>query len=116
MSLDQELTAPPASPPKGSWSEYTRLSRHIKQAGLLERRRGWYAGRIGLNLALFAAGWVAFAVIGESWWQLATAAFLALVSTPRSPLSATTPATARYSGPGTRMTGSAWCTPTCWSG
>jgi hypothetical protein len=28
----------------------------MKQAGLLERRRGWYAARIGLNLALLAAG------------------------------------------------------------
>jgi hypothetical protein len=64
MSLDQESTALPASAPKGRWSEYTQLSRQIKQAGLLDRRRGWYAARIGLNLALLAAGWVAFAVIG----------------------------------------------------
>jgi hypothetical protein len=28
----------------------------MKQAGLLERRRGWYAFRIGLNLDLLAAG------------------------------------------------------------
>jgi fatty acid desaturase len=81
MSLDHEPTARPASAPKGRWSEYTQLSRQIKQAGLLERRRGWYATRIGLNLALLAAGWVAFAVIGESWWQLVTAAYLAVVFT-----------------------------------
>jgi fatty acid desaturase len=81
MSLDQASTAPRASAPKGRWGEYTQLSRQIKQAGLLDRRRGWYAAKIGLNLALLAAGWVSFAVIGASWWQLVTAAYLAVVFT-----------------------------------
>jgi fatty acid desaturase len=76
-----EWTIRPVSAPKGRWSEYTQLSRQIKQAGLLDRRRGWYAAKIGLNLALLAAGWVAFAVLGESWWQLVTAAYLAVVFT-----------------------------------
>jgi fatty acid desaturase len=81
MSLDQESTVAPASAPKGGWGEYTQLSRQIKQACLLDRRRGWYATRIGVNLALLAAGWVAFAVIGDSWWQLLVAAYLAVVFT-----------------------------------
>jgi hypothetical protein len=34
MSLDHESTARPASAPKGRWSEYTQLSRQIKQAGV----------------------------------------------------------------------------------
>src|SRR5215211_1392505 len=81
MRLDHELTAVPVSAPTGRWRAYTQLSRQIKQAGLLERRRGWYAAKIASNLALLAAGWVTFAVIGESWWQLVTAAFLAVVFT-----------------------------------
>jgi fatty acid desaturase len=81
MRLEQEPTARPASAPKGRWSEYTQLSRQIKQAGLLDRRHGWYAAKIGLNLALLAAGWVAFALLGDSWWQLAVAAWLAVVFT-----------------------------------
>ena len=81
MSLDQESTAVPVSVPKGRWSEYTQLSRQIKQAGLLDRRRGWYAAKIGLNLLLLAGGWAAFAILGESWWQLVTAAYLAVVFT-----------------------------------
>jgi fatty acid desaturase len=81
MRLEHESTARPASVPKGRWSEYTQLSREIKQAGLLERRRGWYVARIGLNLVLLAAGWVVFAVLGDSWWQLVTAAYLAVVFT-----------------------------------
>jgi fatty acid desaturase len=81
MRVEQEPTARPVLAAKGRWGEYTQLSRQIKQAGLLERRRGWYTARIGLNLALVAAGWAAFAVVGDSWWQLVTAAFLAVVFT-----------------------------------
>src|SRR5215204_2301620 len=81
MSLDQESTVAPASAPRGRWGEYTQLSRQIKQAGLLERRRGWYGAKIGLNLALLAAGWAAFALLGPSWWQLLVAAYLAVVFT-----------------------------------
>jgi fatty acid desaturase len=81
MRREQEPTARPVLSPNGRWGEYTQLSRQIKQAGLLDRRRGWYGARIGLNLALLAAGWAAFAVIGESWWQLLVAAYLAVVAT-----------------------------------
>jgi fatty acid desaturase len=81
MHLEQEPTARPASAPTGRWSEYTQLSRQIKRAGLLDRRRGWYAARIAINLALLAAGWVIFAVLGESWWQLVIGAYLAVVFT-----------------------------------
>jgi fatty acid desaturase len=81
MSLDQESTTSRAAAPKGRWGEYTQLSRQIKQAGLLERRRGWYGARIGLNLALLAAGWAVFFFLGDSWWQLLTAAYLAVVFT-----------------------------------
>jgi fatty acid desaturase len=81
MRLAQEPTARPESALKGRWSEYTQLSRQIKQAGLLERRHGWYAAKIGLNLALLAAGGAAFALLGDSWWQLVVAAYLAVVFT-----------------------------------
>jgi fatty acid desaturase len=81
MSVDQDPAARPVPSPKGRWSEYTQLSKQVKQAGLLDRRRGWYTARIGLNLALLAGGWAAFAALGASWWQLATAAYLAVVFT-----------------------------------
>src|SRR5512132_219894 len=81
MSLDRESTARAMVAPRGRWSEYTQLSRQIKQAGLLERRRGWYGARIALNLALLVGGWAAFAIIGQSWWQLLTATYLAVVFT-----------------------------------
>jgi fatty acid desaturase len=79
-AVDQPLPVGLPSP-MGRWSEYTVLSRQLKQAGLLERRRGWYGVRIGGNLVLLAAGGVAFVLLGESWWQLLTAVYLAVVAT-----------------------------------
>jgi fatty acid desaturase len=81
MRLEQEPTARPVSAPKSRWGEYTQLSRQVKTAGLLDRRHGWYAGKVGLNLGLLAAGWAVFVIVGESWWQLVTAAYLAVVFT-----------------------------------
>jgi len=80
-SLDQPLPAGTTRAPTRRWSEYTQLSRQVKQAGLLDRRREWYAAKMAVNLVLLAAGGVAFVLLGESWWQLATAAYLAVVAT-----------------------------------
>jgi fatty acid desaturase len=80
-SLNRELIAGPTPPRTGRWSEYTQLSRQIKQAGLLDRRHGYYTAKIILNLGLLAAGGAAFAAIEDSWWQLVTAAYLAVVFT-----------------------------------
>jgi fatty acid desaturase len=41
------------------------------------RRPGYYAWKITVTTALFAAGWALFAMLGDSWWQLAVAVFLA---------------------------------------
>jgi fatty acid desaturase len=80
-SLDRQLTAGPTPPRAGHWSEYTQLSRQIKQAGLLDRRHGYYAAKLILNLVLLAAGGAAFVALGDSWWQVVTAAYLAVVFT-----------------------------------
>ena len=74
-------TAGPIPSPTARWSDYTKLSRQIKQAGLLDRRRGYYAAKVALNLGLLVAGGVAFVLLGDSWWQLLTAAYLAVVFT-----------------------------------
>src|SRR5882757_1363083 len=60
-------------------SDFARLSRRITQAGLMERRPGYYALRIGLVTASFVGGWVAFFALGDSWYQLLVAVFLAVV-------------------------------------
>jgi fatty acid desaturase len=62
-------------------SAYAELLRGVKQAGLLERRPGYYLAKIAATGGLLAAGWVAFVFLGDSWWQLVIAAFLAVVFT-----------------------------------
>lgn len=60
-------------------SDYAELSRRVRAAGLLEQRPGYYAARAAVVVALYAAGWAAFAAAGDSWLQLLVAAALALV-------------------------------------
>jgi len=71
--------SPAMPPPRGS--DYAQLSRQVKQAGLLERRHGRYIWKIALTVTLLAAGWAAFVLVGDSWWQLAVAVFLAVMFT-----------------------------------
>ena len=54
-------------------SEFTPLLRGVRSAGLLERRTGWYARSIALNLLLLAATWTGVVLLGGSWWVLALA-------------------------------------------
>ncbi|MGZ4593937.1 MAG: fatty acid desaturase family protein [Actinomycetes bacterium] len=67
--------------PGRAGSDYAELSRRVKAAGLLRRRPGYYTLKIGGTVALFVAGWVAFAALGSTWWQLVTAAFLGVMFT-----------------------------------
>jgi fatty acid desaturase len=62
-------------------SGYAQLSRQVKQAGLLERRPGRYVWKITVTATLLAAGWAVFVLVGDSWWQLAVAVFLAVMFT-----------------------------------
>src|SRR6202451_1030723 len=66
-------------PPEPRGSDYATLSREVRQAGLLDRRLRYYFWKIALSTVALAAGWTAFAVLGNSWWQLGTAVFLAVI-------------------------------------
>jgi fatty acid desaturase len=68
-----------AGPASGSW--YASLLRQVQSAGLMRRRRRYYVWKIAVTAILLAAGWTAFALIGDSWWQVAVAVFLAFVFT-----------------------------------
>jgi fatty acid desaturase len=78
--LDNAAASPVATPAlEGRGSDYAQLSRQVRAAGLLVRRRAYYRARIGLTVGLWLAGWIGFALLGRSWWQPAVAAFLAVV-------------------------------------
>ena len=62
-------------------STYAELSRHIQESGLLKRRYAYYWSKIIGTVVVFAGIWVAFAFLGDSWFQLVLAALLAVVLT-----------------------------------
>ncbi|MEU6010405.1 acyl-CoA desaturase [Streptomyces sp. NPDC047453] len=83
-SSDASVTTAPAAvhprrPRPDGASDFARLSHRITEAGLLRRRPGYYTVRLGLVTGLLAAGWAAFVALGDTWWQLAVAAFMALM-------------------------------------
>jgi fatty acid desaturase len=61
-------------------SDFGPLARKVRAAGLLERRRGYYAWAIGSNLAATAAVWVAIGWFSASWWVVLLAVPLALLT------------------------------------
>ncbi|BCY14256.1 acyl-CoA desaturase [Actinoplanes sp. L3-i22] len=65
--------------PRAAGSDFAELNRRINAAGLLRRRPGYYAVRLGLAALALVGGWAAFFLVGASWWTLAVAAFLAVV-------------------------------------
>ncbi|OKK16016.1 delta fatty acid desaturase [Streptomyces sp. CB00455] len=77
MNPLQKVRPPPARAEAGS--DFARLSKKIQAAGLMARRPGYYACRITAVTGLYAMGWAAFALIGDSWWTLLAAVFLAFV-------------------------------------
>ena len=82
MTSDLSFALPSAEPPPARrGSDFAELSRRVKDAGLMQRRPGYYAVKLTATTALFVAGWVAFALIGESWWQLVTAVVLGVAFT-----------------------------------
>ncbi|MER5973216.1 acyl-CoA desaturase [Streptomyces sp. NPDC002055] len=60
-------------------SDFARLSRRVAEAGLMRRCHGYYVIRIAAVATLYAVGWVAFVLVGDSWWTLVIAVFMALL-------------------------------------
>lgn len=56
---------------------FDELSKRVKAAGLMTPRTKLYLGWMLLNTALLLAGWAAAIAIGNSWWVLAVAPWLA---------------------------------------
>jgi fatty acid desaturase len=68
----------PRTPVSRRGSDYAQLLGLVRRAGLLERRPAFYAAYIAVGLLMLAAGWTAFVLLGDSWWQLIVAVFLAV--------------------------------------
>ncbi len=62
-------------------TEFAVLLRRVRDAGLLDRRIGFYVWRLAVTVALLAGGWLMFGLIGDSWWQLAVAPIAAITFT-----------------------------------
>jgi fatty acid desaturase len=81
MTAEAAARASDGQQARSGGSDYARLSRSVRQAGLLDRRTGNYAWRIAITVFLLAAGWAAFVLVGDSWWQLGVALFLGVMFT-----------------------------------
>jgi len=75
----QDTLVRPAGRAPREGSDFAELARRVTAARLLDRRPGYYIVRIGLVSAALVGGWTAFFLVGDSWWQLVVAAFLAIV-------------------------------------
>lgn len=62
-------------------SEFTTLAKSIREQGLLRRRYGYYWTKLVALPLVLAGGLIVFILIGDTWWQLFTAAFLAILFT-----------------------------------
>ncbi|TDD10069.1 acyl-CoA desaturase [Saccharopolyspora terrae] len=71
----------PGGAGSGRGSDFSELVRLVKQRGLLDLRRTYYAAKMAGNGVMLAVGAVMFVVLGDSWWQVFTAAVLAGVFT-----------------------------------
>ncbi|KRF14161.1 fatty acid desaturase family protein [Nocardioides sp. Soil796] len=77
MTID--LQTEPSSRRDHGGSDFAELRRRIDDAGLLDRRPGYYAARFALLGTAVVVGWASFVAIGSTWWQLVTAVALAVV-------------------------------------
>jgi fatty acid desaturase len=70
----------PSTGPVRRRTEFAELTHTLRAAGLLERRRGWYAGLIAITLAVLAGSAVALVAVGDSWWAVGLAPVFAVVA------------------------------------
>ena len=79
--MTSDLASTPLPARARAVTDYAELSRRIQAADLLKRRYAYYWCRIVGLVATFIGIWVAFALLGNSWFQLVLAGLLALVVT-----------------------------------
>lgn len=67
--------------PRAPLNDYTELAKLVREAGLLRRRYGYYWTKLIAAPLALAAGVSVFIWIGDTWWQLFTAAGFAILFT-----------------------------------
>jgi fatty acid desaturase len=67
------------SAPRSLPNQYAELKRLVKQRGLLDRQPAYYAGKTAFTLGPLAVSLALLFVLGDTWFQLLNAAFLAFV-------------------------------------
>ncbi|HEX5859599.1 MAG TPA: acyl-CoA desaturase [Microbacterium sp.] len=71
----------PAPARRDRVNDFTELAREVAESGLMRRRYGYYWTKLIAVPVVFAAAIVAFVLVGDSWWQLVTAAVMAVIFT-----------------------------------
>lgn len=61
--------------------DFRLLAVKMRDAGLLDRRSGYYSMKIVVTIAALAAGWAVFVIVGNSWATLGIAVFLGVMFT-----------------------------------
>lgn len=79
MTATLDVLTPSPSPGRRG-SDFAPLARRVRDSGLLDRRRGYYAWAIGSNLAATAAVWGAVWWAAESWWVVLLGVPLAVLA------------------------------------
>src|SRR6185437_14287327 len=77
--IQSDPVAPTSALEGGVARDFRMLAVRIRAAGLLDRRLRYYTVKLVLTGAAFAAGWVAFFILGASWANLGVAVFLGVM-------------------------------------
>jgi fatty acid desaturase len=72
---------PPARPAARAVNAFTPLAQIMQESDLMRRRYGYYWTKLISVPIAFAAGFIAFWIIGDTWWQMFTAAAFAVLFT-----------------------------------
>jgi fatty acid desaturase len=62
-------------------SEFTELAQRVRDSGLMRRRYGYYWTKLIAAPVVLGVGLIVFVLVGNTWWQLFTAAVLAVLFT-----------------------------------
>jgi fatty acid desaturase len=83
VSVSSERPVVPATavrrPAPRAVRDYSVLAKIVRESGLLRRRYAYYWTRLVAAVLAFGMVWAGVVLVGESWWQLALAAALAVV-------------------------------------